>query len=189
MYEHLESVLSEYGLQNAIAQKISELFSPRQYRKNTIVLEPGQKWATFRVIQKGIFRLYYLDSDGKEANKGFFCEGQILAPIALSAIKKPVNFFVETLTDATVTECRYDEITESLGYYSGGHRIFETLSEQLLEEKIQREEMFLQLDAKRRYEKFVSDFPNLHARIPLHHIASYLGMTNVTLSRIRNKKS
>lgn len=189
MNEHLESVLSKHGLQSCVASNISGLFSRCQYPKNTIVLEPGQQWSTFRVIQEGIFRLYYLDSEGKEANKGFFCEGQILAPIASSVIRKPANFFVETLTDAVVVECRYEDISESLSHLSGGHRVFEVLSEKLLEEKIQREEMFLQLDAKRRYEKFVSDFPSLHARIPLHHIASYLGMTNVTLSRIRNNNS
>lgn len=175
--------MTKEALSEAIA-----LFCKVQIASGSVTLSPGEQWNELLVIRKGIFRLYYLDSEGKESNKGFFKEGEILAPIARSAIQGPSYFFIESLTNIEAYRCCYNQLVETLSKYPNGNIFFHRLTEELLEQKIQREQIFLQMDARGRYKKFVADFPELHDRIPLHHLASYLGITNVTLSRIRNKK-
>lgn len=182
---NLSKILLDNGVTSDSLPEVIPLFSQMRFPSGSITLSPGDRWNELMVINHGIFRLYYLDSEGKESNKGFFSEGQILAPIARSAIEEPSLFFVETLTDVDVYKCHYDQLAVVLSKHPGSNYIFYSLIESLLEDKIRRELMFLQLDAKGRYEQFKQNFPDLYERVPLRHIASYLGMTDVTLSRIR----
>lgn len=188
MTEDLSKILLDSGVTRDSLPEVIPLFSRVRISPGTITLSPGDRWNELMVICQGVFRLYYLDSEGKESNKGFFSEGQILAPMARSAIEEPSLFFVETLTDVEVCQCRYDQLAAALNKYPGSNRLFHSLAEGLLEDKIRREVMFLQLDAKARYEEFKANCPDFFDRIPLRHIASYLGMTDVTLSRIRSAK-
>lgn len=181
------TVLLAMGLDETVVSKVMPLFKLVHIPAGTITLSVGECWSDLMIIQQGIFRLYYLDANGKESNKGFFREGQILAPTARVALEQPSLFYIEALTDIEAFQCDYQAMADALG--SLPHReLTYRLMEDLLDEKIWREVMFLQLDAAGRYEAFVRDFPALHERIPLHHLASYLGMTDVTLSRIRARR-
>lgn len=184
----LSRILLDSGVRHDSLLEVIPLFSRERFPSGSIMLSPGDLWNELMVISHGIFRLYYLDSEGKESNKGFFREGQVLAPIARSAIDEPSLFFVETLTDVDVYKCPYDQLAVVLSKHPESHQFFYSLTESLLEDKIRRELMFLQLDAKGRYEQFKESFPDLYERVPLRHIASYLGMTDVTLSRIRRSE-
>ncbi|RFA34426.1 hypothetical protein CAL65_15445 [Alkalilimnicola ehrlichii] len=188
MAEDLSSILLANGVIAALLPDVVPLFRQARITSGSVTLSPGERWHELMVIRQGIFRLYYLNSAGKESNKGFFSEGQILAPMTRSAIEEPSLFFVEALTDVEVYRCCYDQLAALLNQHPDGNDFFHRLAEGLLEDKIRREVMFLQLDAKGRYERFVADFPDLHERVPLRHLASYLGMTDVTLSRIRHAK-
>lgn len=181
------AVLLSMGLDDVVVSKVMPLFKPVHIPAGAITLSIGERWNDLMIIQRGIFRLYYLDANGKESNKGFFHEGQILAPTARVALEQPSLFYIEALTDVDAFQCDYQAMADGLGslpYRELSYRLMENL----LDDKIRREVMFLQLDATGRYEAFVRDFPALHERIPLHHLASYLGMTDVTLSRIRARR-
>ncbi|MDO6425976.1 Crp/Fnr family transcriptional regulator [Thalassotalea sp. 1_MG-2023] len=185
----ISNILLRYSFPKVALATIIPMVKHLHISAGTIMLSPGKRWNDFMLISQGIFRLYYLNSEGKESNKGFFSEGQILAPIARSAIEKPALFFVEALTNVEVYQCKYDQLVAQLQQHHNGVNCLNGLTDTLLEDKIQREVMFLQLGARERYQQFINDFPNLHDRIPLRHLASYLGMTDVTLSRIRHKKN
>ena len=184
---YLKSVLLSMGLDGAVVSKVTPLFRRVRVAAGSITLSAGERWTEAMVIQQGIFRLYYLDANGKESNKGFFHEGQILAPMARVALEEPSLFYVEALTDVDAFQCDYQALADGLGRMAYRELAYRLMAD-LLDEKICREVMFLQLDATGRYEAFVRDFPVLHERVPLHHLASYLGMTDVTLSRIRARR-
>ncbi len=97
------------------------------------------------------------------------------------------DFYVETLTEVHGYHIAYAKVVELLKDCNISQYLFHHLTAQLLEEKIERELMFLQQDAKKRYAYFSKKYPTLCQQIPLKHIASYLGMTDVTLSRVKNK--
>lgn len=174
------------GIEPAVLDVIVPLFKPVSFSAGETLLSAGERWHNLLAIKQGIFRLYYLDSNGKESNKGFFSAGQILAPIARSAIEQPVKFYIEALTDVNAYQCKYCALKTALQPFAHSQMFFQQLTEQLLEDKINRELMFLQLDARKRYQVFQQNYPELCQQIPLRHIASYLGMTDVTLSRIRH---
>lgn len=182
----LSEPLLSLGIEPSRLKHVLPLFKLVTFTSNETILSAGDRWKSLSVIQQGIVRLYYLDSNGKESNKGFYHAKQILAPIARSAIEQPVKFYIEALTDVVVYQCHYGKLSAVLDGGVNAPTFFQQLTEQLLEDKINRELMFLQLDARKRYQAFQQSYPALSQQIPLRHIASYLGMTDVTLSRIRH---
>ena len=183
---NLTDILQTQGVEALAMPNVLPLFKSVSFTAGSTILSAGERWHNLLAIKQGIFRLYYLDSNGKESNKGFFSAGQILAPMARSAIEQPVKCYIEALTDVNAYQCKYCALTTALQPFAQSQMFFQQLTEQLLEDKINRELMFLQLDARKRYQVFQQNYPELCQQIPLRHIASYLGMTDVTLSRIRH---
>lgn len=166
-------------------ENLFELFKEKKILKGAQFLTQGEQWDTFSIVVKGMFRLYYIDEDGREHTKGIFNEDRILAPCAPSAIGKPVNFSIETLEDTEILWANYQQMRAFLESTDWGKFVLIGLLETILNEKIEREYDWLILDAESRYLRFLSKNHNLSERIPLYVIANYLGMTDVTLSRIR----
>jgi len=182
------SCLASYGKADlALDENLPGCFSPKTLARGTTYLASGQRWQTFTLIREGIFRLYYLDSEGREHSKGFFGANQIMAPCAPVAVHQPVNFFIECLNEVSFYQADYQRVRDLLESSLWGQSVLTALLERVLDEKVQREYAWLNLDAKARYVKFLQDQPKLSAQLPLYVIANYLGMTDVTLSRIRRK--
>lgn len=188
--QHLKNCFQNYiGCQSHISHEFTSLFQLKTYRKHQMYLHTEQKWDQFTIVVSGLFRLYYLDSEGKEHTKGFFYEGQILAPCAPQARHHPVNFSIECLEPAQVLTGPYAMIRQRLEATQWGLHLLITMLETIFSEKVEREYAFMTLDAEARYHDFIQQHPALFNRLPLYLVANYLGMTDVTLSRIRKKSS
>jgi CRP-like cAMP-binding protein len=99
----------------------------------------------------------------------------------------PAGFDIQALED-TETLCLPFEVSDALvARHPAWERLRRLAMERLFLEKEQREKDFLTLDATARYQAFLEREPGLASRVALHHVASYLGMTPVALSRIRRK--
>ena len=150
------------------------------------LLQAGEHWQHLWWIERGALRLYYLDSEGAESNKNFFLEGNLLWPITPQLREVPVMFHVEPMEDDTLVWAlpmlHADAVARAWpAWVQLEHRTMCAL----LDGKMQREQEFLQLSARQRYEQFLREQPVWAERIPLRHLASYLGMTDVTMSRVR----
>jgi len=170
-----------------VSDRLTDLFSIKKLSKGMPYLTSGEVWNTFSIIVKGLFRLYYIDEGGKEHTKGIFKERQILAPHATSAIGRPANFYIDSFEDTEILSADYWMIREYLDSTKWGQNIRISMLENVLDEKIKREYSWLMLDAESRYLQFVENSSDIANRLPLYIIANYLGMTDVTLSRIRKK--
>ena len=163
------------------------LFAEKRLSKSATYLAFGRTWDQFAVITEGFFRLYYLDAYGKQHTKGIFGAGSVLAPCAPVAICQPVNFVIEAFTPAQLLCADYRKVRNMLQACSWGQSLLIGMLEQVLNEKVEREFALLTLDAQSRYERFCERNPDLAQVLPLHLVANYLGMTDVTLSRVRKK--
>ncbi len=164
-----------------------KLFTVKNYKKGQLFIRSNTPWLQFSIVHQGMFRLFYLSQDGKEHTKGFFLENQILAPHAPSAINKVVNFAIESSEDSQILTANYQSVRIYLESKKWGKSIIINMLESMLNEKVEREYSWLNLDAESRYINFKQQNKMLTDRLPLYIIASYLGMTDVTLSRIRKK--
>lgn len=149
------------------------------------LLRAGDTWCHLWWVETGALRLFYLDRDGAESNKNFFLPGSMLWPVTPWLGKQPAMFHVEPLEDSTVWALPFTDENEDARRTTAWQALEHATLCALLDGKMQRERSFLQDSAQQRYASLLAQHPDWAARIPLRHLASYLGMTDVTLSRLR----
>ncbi len=159
------------------------------FHRGQPLLRAGEPWRHLWWVEQGALRLYLVDRDGAEANKNFFLDGALFWPITPSLRQQPAMFHVEPLEDSRVWALplpAWGTATPTDGWAPWAaleHRVLCAL----LDGKMQREQEFLQLSARERYARLLAQHPDWPQRIALRHLASYLGVTDVTLSRVRSE--
>ncbi|UTW61428.1 Crp/Fnr family transcriptional regulator [bacterium SCSIO 12741] len=160
------------------------LFQPLALKKNEYLVREGSRVHKAYFQLEGVIRVFY-NKEGNEYNKTFFIPGTFPTPLTalLSESASAISF--QALTDAKVLAFSYPGFKELFVK----HRCLETLLLRILEQVwIKKERHDIRMvtnDATTNYLHFREDFPNLENQIPQYHIASYLGITPIQLSRIR----
>lgn len=104
-----------------------------------------------------------------------------------SLTRTPCRFGIQALEKTRVIKARFADFTRLFDTDIRWERLGRVLAEQHFILKEQREAALLLDDAETRYRQFLEDYPGLDKRIAQYHIASYIGVTPVTLSRVRKK--
>ena len=102
-------------------------------------------------------------------------------------LNRPGPFFTQTLTDCVTASIDYSRLIDLADSYTGWNLLIRKLLERLALKKERREASFLIMSARQRYEQFLLEFGSEADDIPLKHVAMYLGITDVSLSRIRKE--
>lgn len=142
----------------------------------------------FYFLIQGLARYYYLTEEGKEFNKSFAeKQGHLLSSISSVSYGTGSPFSVELLSDFTTLYISYKDLLQLTKKYEQWNDLLLRIYEDLVIKKEKREADFLLLNARQRYEKFLEDYSMIDDSVPNYHIASYLGITSVALSRIRKE--
>lgn len=150
------------------------------------LLDASHIWNKVTLIEAGVVRMFYLAIDGKEHNKNFFFEGDIFWPVTPSLQEKAAGFTIEALSNVKAIQWHIDDFKSAFESELEWLKFTLFWSDKLLDSKMQREQEWLQLPAKARYENLLIKHPDIVQRVPAHHIASFLGITSVTLSRLKH---
>ncbi len=190
--EFSPAALLQRYLPDAMPETLNTLakrFSKKSYAKDSAVLRQNEVWQDVWLIESGSLRLSFLRPDGQEFNKNFYGAQALLAPLTPEMRTKPSLFGVHCMSKSQIWHCPYEQWIEILNQQSPQlwAKLQSELLQKLVSHKLQREHDLLTLNARQRYEIFNERFPEIANDIPLKHLASYLGMTNVSLSRIRQK--
>lgn len=155
------------------------------FKKNYILLSEGEFAKEHYFILKGCVRSYYL-IEGEEKTTEFFTENQGVVPV--SHIKKqPSEYYLSCLEDCVLsvgTPERTDSLIEKVPKLKF---LIMQMNNELLAEKQISSDNFKNLNPEMRYLKFLESRPDLFNRIPQYLMASYLGITPESLSRIRKR--
>ncbi len=167
-------------------EELIQCFAIEKYAKNTILLPAGVNNNTVYFMGKGLVRIFY-EKDGKEITNWLLEENSMFAP-TYSILSGDTNYFTyQLLENSHLLKIDY-AVWES--YYSKYHAI-ERLGRRLISAYygafMRKTVDVLFLSAEERYQLFIKEHQSLLNRVPLRHIASYLGITQETLSRIRAK--
>jgi CRP-like cAMP-binding protein len=171
-----------------LPDKLSELFTSRKISKGETLVTEGAMWRQVYFIEKGILRLFYTSLDGKEFNKAFFAEGELVWPTAPKARNEPSLFTIAALECCHLFSADFRQFQSALRASGCWERFALPFVERLADSKFLREHEFLVKDAEARFDAACADLGPLLHRIPDYQLASYIGITNVTLSRIRQRR-
>jgi CRP-like cAMP-binding protein len=167
------------------AAKAITLFQPHSLKRGEFFVCTGDLPEKIGFLISGIFRLYYVDNNGNEYTKSFCTENSFIAAYSALLLEQPSHLFIQALEDAKLLIAEYS-VYRSL---SENHACWQILNckiaESLFIKKEKRESALLLDDAQTRYLNFLEEYPGLESRLKQHCVASYLGITPVTLSRIR----
>jgi CRP-like cAMP-binding protein len=169
------------------AELLAEKFKPGEIKKNGFLLKAGAVCNQTHFIEEGILRAYIYDLDGNDVTTDFFSK-RMFASDALSFFKRtPSQEYIQALTDCETWCLTYEDMQENFHSIPefreyGRQNIINNYS--VLK---QRMISMLQETAEQRYAGLISSHPEIIQNVPLKYIASYLGITDTSLSRIRKE--
>ncbi|HZB15038.1 MAG TPA: Crp/Fnr family transcriptional regulator [Chryseolinea sp.] len=172
---------------NAEWERFRHFFKREEVPARTILLKEGKVSERMFYIEKGCVRLSF-NKDGKDITFQFFFEGEGVSSAESFRNNEPSLFSIETIepcTLHTLNKKDYEIMIER------SPRIKQELEEQTFQRLMYYQKMFLSRiknSPEERYNELLKQSPHIVQRVPQHYIASFLGITSVSLSRIRNRK-
>lgn len=163
---------------------ILSLCSLVSIQKNQNLQEIGQRCKTIYFVKDGLARIFYL-KDGVEVTEYFAFENDLIIRAESLFTKKPSRKAIQALEDTVFIGIPADLLFSLFDVYPQIERLFRKIIEQAYVHAVNRMEAIQFHSAEERYAQLLEEKPDLIKRIPLKHIASYLGITQVSLSRIR----
>lgn len=166
-------------------QEIIQAHSRVETEKGALLLERGQVSNDYYVLESGLVRSYLFDYEQREITTGFAGVGDVVIEVASIFQRVPTEDNIQCLTDCVLWKIEFDRFQELF------HRIpafrewgRNWMAYELYRSKIRATEM-ITLPASRRYQQLLERHPQVLQSAPLKHIASFLGVTDTSLSRIR----
>ncbi len=154
-------------------------------KKDSYYQEAGKIPREIIFLTKGIFRICYYDNKGNDITKYFMDENRFVADINCYNQGIPSTEYIQAVTDCeylAFSKSAMDELSMTI---IGWDLIVSKITAKGLADKLMRISTMLVEDGTERYVNFLENFPGLANRIPLSQLASYLGITQSSLSRIR----
>ncbi len=166
--------------------KISSLFKLTTLKKSDYFLKTGKHCDKFCFIQTGLLRVFAIPDD-KEITQWISAKGYFGTDFSSFYFETPSRWTIQALVDTelyTITKNDYKKIGDIVSKWNELEKIFIIKCFTILEDRIFS---FLSMTAEERYNFFFENHRELFTQVPLQYIASMLGMTPETFSRIRKK--
>ena len=155
--------------------------------KKTLLVKEGEYADKIYFIAKGIVRAYYL-KDGRDITDWLAFENEFIGPIQSFFQGIPSPLYLETLEETTLLEIDRSTINTLSDEFHAFDRLGRIIATKTMLDLQQRIVSIQFETAQHKYESLLKQRPDIELRVPLQHIASFLGITLETLSRIRSKK-
>ena len=170
------------------AQEISDIREQRMietFKKDTILLSEGEYSKQCYFILKGCVRSYYI-LDGEEKTTDFFTENQGITPVSY-VTKQKSEYYLSCLEDCVVALSSTERTKKLIEKVPRIESLILKMNSELLVQNQVSFDNFKNQKPEMRYLQLMETRPDLFNRVPLQHIATYLGITPVSLSRMRKR--
>lgn len=139
------------------------------------------------LLQSGLVRLFYTTPDGRERNKAFFRAGQLTGPVSAAMTGSAAPFSIQAMEPLEALSFPYSAMSTAAEKDLAIARAIQQMLAEAFIRNEQREAMLLTCNAEQRYQWLLDNEAGLTERIAQFHIASYLGIDAVSLSRLKRK--
>ncbi|WP_420402062.1 Crp/Fnr family transcriptional regulator [Flagellimonas sp.] len=160
----------------------------QELKKGTRLLDIGKTSRHIHILLEGYIVSHYLSPDGVEYHKNIFLEGDFVGSTVSALKKEPSHFALTVIEDSLVFTFEHAQYQSLIKQHTDLKDFYIAyLEKNWVVDKEQREIEIVMKEASERYADFITMYPRIEERVPLHYIASHLGITPTQLSRIRKK--
>jgi CRP-like cAMP-binding protein len=169
----------------ASAAEIAETFAPKEISRNGYLLKEGKICDEYFFLEKGFMRAFAHDTEGNDVTTSFFSQGKVVFEVSSFFNRIPSKENIQAMEDCTGWFITYEQLNGLFQFREFGRMVlvrgFSSLKTRMLS--------LITETAEQRYDALLKTNPEIFQYAQLKHIASYLGITDTSLSRIRKEYS
>ena len=162
-------------------------FIPKKIRKKQYLLQEGEVCKYFAFIIKGAMRQFHLDEDGVEHVVNLSIENWWAGDRESFVMLSPSKYYIEAWEESDVLLITNENKIKLCKQFPAFNELLMKLDEQNNIATQKRISSIISMSAEQKYKYFLENYPYFTERFPNHIIASFLGITKDTLSRVRKK--
>ena len=187
-YEAISKQLKEVKiLSDHEIEQICSAFEIETIRKNKYFLEAGQRCSKIGFLFSGILCSFIYDTEGSEIVKHFLEPYQFFTDLDSYENAKPACLNIISITESTILSIKKQDNNDLQHEIPKWEHVQGLFASRALNNMIQMRNFLNFGSATEKYRYFVKNYPNLARNVPLKYIASYLGITQSSLSRLRRE--
>ncbi len=188
MKEIEQYIQSYFGIGNKDLSSIADMFVQKIIRRNDFLLRTGQHAQSLSFVKTGYLRIFALDAKGeKEITQWITNEGMFVTDLSSLIFHTPSRWNIQALSDCecfSISKEKYNQIGDYIDNWAQLEKLFITKCFVAMEDRIFRQ---LSMTAEQKVKQLFEMNSKIFNQVPLQYIASMLGITPETLSRIRRK--
>ncbi len=182
--KQLIEYLAQRGIHKKKAEESVQLFSKKYYDKGQIILNMGENTQFIYFIIKGVVRGFYVNEEGIDTTKCFSKENEWCGVYNMLR-KQPSEYWIEALEPCEVIEISVRQVENLIEEVPAFQKLYTSLCAEAFMKIDERSSQFQKMSAKERYKLFMKENQDLLGRVKQEQIASYIGITPTSLSRIK----
>ena len=168
-------------------EKIKTFLTPKKLRKKQYLLQEGDLCKYIAYVEKGALKSYVIDEAGTERITQFALEGWTISDLYSFLTGEPATYHIDAIEDSElilISKAAHEELLQTVPKYETYIRLQITGAYIALQRRLTS---IISLPIEERYKNLVATYPTIVQRVPQHMIASYMGLTPETLSRVRGR--
>ena len=168
-------------------ETIKNFLIPKKLRKKQYLLQEGDICRTSAFVEKGALRAYSVGENGVESIIQFALEGWTISDLYSFLTEEPATYNIDALEDSELvllSKSAHEELLNTMPKYETYTRLQITGAYLAMQKRLTS---IMSLSLEERYNNLIAMYPDIVQRVPQHMIASYMGITPETLSRVRKK--
>lgn len=186
----LKKILQKnYSFEQKDWELTEKFFLREKISAKFVFLEEGKIQRRIGFLISGLMRSHFLDERGEDATSYFFTPGKVVIAIESFNKQTPSLESISALEDSELLTIGYNDMQNLVKEVPLWEKIRKDVAEKKFQLLNERSKQFQTMSAAERYSKFLESYPEIHQKVALKHIASFLGIDIATLSRIRKNIS
>lgn len=178
---------SVYPMPEPQAEAIAAQFKEKHWQSGDLILQEGKQCNEYYFLDEGFVRGFIYDPEGDEVTTAFYSANEVVCEIYSFFKRVPAAEYLQAVTDCRTWYISFEDLQKVFH----GMQEFREFGRMILVNAYgklkQRMLSMVQLTAEERYRSLLLQSPDIFQKAPLKHIASYLGVTDTSLSRIRKE--
>jgi len=189
MFECFEAYISSYAeLTKEEIKYMRSLATVKKIRRRQLLLKEGEVCRHKAFVAKGMLRSYRLKDDGTEYILRFAAENNWCIVHDSFNNQRPSKYNIDALEDTDVILWSKEAFEEIMTAIPVVRAFSDKIKENSIDVSVERIMMNISYTTEEKYENFITSFPDVFRRVPLHMVASYLGVSRETLTRVRQAR-